>query len=90
LKIHLGFKNKKKIDEIDEIFVICLVILTIPITIITLGLFLIVINYFIIRLTTQIVPGFSVDGWLPALLFSLLVSFVSSIIEAIAGSSSEK
>jgi hypothetical protein len=31
-----------------------------------------------------------VDGWLPALLFSLLVSFVSSIIEAIAGSSSEK
>ena len=67
-----------------------LVILTIPITIITLGLFLIVINYFIIRLTTQIVPGFSVDGWLPALLFSLLVSFVSSIIEAIAGSSSEK
>ncbi|MBU3744593.1 MAG: phage holin family protein [Sediminibacterium sp.] len=66
-----------------------LVILTIPITVITLGLFLIVINYFIIRLTTQIVPGFAVAGWLPALLFSIVVSIVSSIIEAIAGSPRE-
>lgn len=67
-----------------------LVILTIPITVISLGLFLIAINYFIIRLTTQIVPGFSVTGWFSALLFSIVVSFVSSIIEAIAGSPQEK
>lgn len=64
-----------------------LVLLTIPITIITLGLFLIAINYFIVYLTTRLVPGFQVDGWFPALLFSIIVSVVSSLIEAIAGSS---
>jgi putative membrane protein len=63
-----------------------LVLLTIPITVVTLGLFLIAINYFIVHMTTRLVPGFQVDGWFPALLFSLLVSVVSSIIEAIAGS----
>jgi putative membrane protein len=66
-----------------------LVVLTIPITVITLGLFLIAINYFIVNMTTRLVPGFQVDGWLPALLFSIIVSIVSSIIEAIAGSPKE-
>jgi putative membrane protein len=40
-------------------------------------------------MTTRLVPGFQVDGWLPALLFSIIVSIVSSIIEAIAGSPKE-
>lgn len=67
-----------------------LVVLTIPITVISLGLFLIVINYFIVHLTTRLVPGFQVDGWFPALLFSIIVSIVSSIIQAIAGSSEKE
>ncbi|NDA62397.1 MAG: phage holin family protein [Chitinophagia bacterium] len=67
-----------------------LILLTIPFTILTLGLFLIVINYFIIRITTQLVPGFAVAGWLSALLFSIVVSILSSIIEAIAGTPGEK
>lgn len=62
-----------------------LIILTIPITIVTLGLFLLVINIIIIKWVADIVPGFTVNGWFAALLFSLLVSFVSSIIEAIIG-----
>ncbi len=60
-----------------------LVILTIPITIITLGLFLIVINVLIIKWTASIVDGFSVDSWLWALLFGMVMSVFSSILEFI-------
>jgi putative membrane protein len=62
-----------------------LIILTIPITLVTLGLFLLVINIIIVKLAAGLVPGFTVDGWLYALIFSLVVSFVSSIIEGIIG-----
>src|ERR1700733_10117116 len=62
-----------------------LIILTIPITIVTLGLFLLVINIIIVKWASGLVPGLPVDGWFSALSFSLVVSFVSSIIEAIIG-----
>ena len=62
-----------------------LVILTIPITIFTLGLFLLFINVFIIQLATKIVTGFTIDGWWTALFFSFMVSLVTSIIESIIG-----
>ncbi|MFN2457720.1 MAG: phage holin family protein [Chitinophagaceae bacterium] len=58
-----------------------LVALTIPITIITFGLFLLVINILIIFLAEYIVPGFSVDGWVSALLFSLIVSLITYILD---------
>ncbi len=58
-----------------------LVILTIPITILTLGLFLLVINILIIKWTASLVDGFTVTNWLSALLFSLVVSVVSSLLE---------
>lgn len=61
------------------------IILTIPITILTLGLFLLVINILIVKWAATIVPGFSVDGWVAALVFSIVVSFVSSLIEALIG-----
>jgi putative membrane protein len=57
-----------------------LVILTLPITIITLGLFLFVINALIILLAAKFVPGFTVHGFWWALLFSILLSLVSSIL----------
>ena len=60
-----------------------LVILTIPVTIITLGLFLLVINILIVYLTAGIVDHFTVTGWLSALLFSLIVSVVSAILQKI-------
>lgn len=62
-----------------------LIILTIPITIVTLGLFLIVINVLIIKWTASLVNGFDVDNWLWALLFSLVISIVSSILESLFG-----
>lgn len=60
-----------------------LVILTIPFTVFTLGLFLLVINIIIVKLASEIVHGFRVDGWFPALLFSLVVSLVTSFIEGL-------
>ncbi len=57
-----------------------LIILTLPITIITLGLFLLVINALIIMLGDKFIDGFSVDGFWWALLFSILLSLVSSIL----------
>jgi putative membrane protein len=61
-----------------------LVILTIPVTIVTLGLFLLVINALMVVWTSKLVDGFKVDGWITALLFSLIVSVVSSILHSIA------
>jgi len=59
-----------------------LIILTLPITIVTLGLFLFVINALIILLCSKMVSGFSVDGFWWALLFSILLSIVSSILHS--------
>jgi putative membrane protein len=56
-----------------------LVILTIPITIVTLGLFLLVINAAIILLVDYFVDGFSVDGFWWALAFSLILSVFNSL-----------
>jgi putative membrane protein len=59
-----------------------LVILTLPVTILTLGLFLLVINALIILLASSLVSGFSVDGFWQALLFSLLLSVLESVLFA--------
>ncbi|MEO8532470.1 MAG: phage holin family protein [Flavobacterium sp.] len=56
-----------------------LVILTLPVTVITLGLFLLVINAIIILLCTHIVGGFAVDSFLTALIFSVILSVLQSI-----------
>jgi putative membrane protein len=54
-----------------------LMLLTLPITLITLGLFTLVINGLLVLLVTWIVPGFQVDNFFWAILFSLVVSLVS-------------
>jgi len=60
-----------------------LVLLTLPITIVTLGLFLFIVNALIIVLAGKLVAGFRVQsiGW--ALLFSVLLSFFTYILEII-------
>lgn len=60
-----------------------LVILTIPITIITLGLFYLVINVIMVYLAASLVDGFAVSGFIAALLFSILVSIVTWVIDSI-------
>ena len=62
-----------------------LVILTLPVTIITLGLFLLVINALMILLCTKIVGGFSVDTFWTALFFSIILSVLQSIMNGILG-----
>lgn len=56
-----------------------LIILTIPITVVTLGLFLLVINALMILLVDYFVGGFRVDGFLWALVFSLILSLFNSL-----------
>lgn len=58
-----------------------LVILTIPITIVTLGLFLFIINALIIMLAGYMIDGFTVDGFWWALLFSILMTVLNSVLE---------
>lgn len=62
-----------------------LVILTLPITLLTLGLFLLVINILIVKWAASLVNGFEVDSWWSALLFSLIVSVVSSVLSMLIG-----
>lgn len=58
-----------------------LILLTIPITFLTLGLFLLVINAFMIILTDKLIDGFVVDNFWWALLFSLVLSLVTNLLD---------
>jgi putative membrane protein len=62
-----------------------LTILTLPITILTLGLFYLLINGFTFLLASKLVPGFHVDGYWWAVLGALVVSVVSSFAGGFAG-----
>lgn len=57
-----------------------IVILTLPITILTLGLFLLVINAVMIMLVSAVVPGFKVDGFMWALIFSIVLSILGAFL----------
>ena len=57
-----------------------LVVLTLPLTIITLGLFYFVITGFCLWLTAYFIPGFAVHGWFMTIVASILISLVSAII----------
>jgi putative membrane protein len=60
-----------------------LLILTLPATVLTMGLFLLVINGLVLALVAWLVPGFSIAGFWPAVLGALIVS-LTSVIGAIA------
>ncbi|MGY5849022.1 phage holin family protein [Salegentibacter sp. F14] len=62
-----------------------LVLFTLPVTILTLGLFLLVINAIIILLADAFVGGFEVNGFFIAILFSLLLSLFQSILFSLLG-----
>ena len=57
-----------------------LVVLTIPITVFTFGLFLLAINAGIIMLADYLISGFNVNGFWSALLFSIVLSLISSLL----------
>ncbi len=57
-----------------------LILITFPITLLSLGLFLIVINVIVFRIASGLVSGFYIDGFLWALMFSVVVSVVNGIL----------
>lgn len=61
-----------------------MVVLTLPITALTLGLFIFVINALMVLLAAWIVPGFGIAGFWMALLFSLVLSIVGGVLHKIA------
>ncbi len=60
-----------------------IVLFTLPVTVFTLGLFLLVINAVIIILADKLVAGFSVSGFWSALVFSILLSVLQSILHSV-------
>jgi putative membrane protein len=60
-----------------------LIVLTLPLNILTLGLFTLVINALLIMLAAAMVPGFSVQGFWWALLFGLVLAIISGILGTI-------
>jgi putative membrane protein len=65
---------------LDAIVKPLLVLLTLPATLLTLGLFLFVINAFIILIDDHFVGGFKVQSFWHAMLFSILLSFFNSFV----------
>lgn len=64
-----------------------LLILTLPISILTLGLFSLVIIAAMVLLVSAIVPGFHVDGFWWALVFAIVLAFINAFVHAFAPSS---
>lgn len=64
-------------------------ILTLPVTILTLGLFTFVINAFMIWLVSTVVKGFTIDGFVPALLAALLLWVCSLLTNWLIAQSKE-
>lgn len=60
-----------------------LVILTLPITLLTLGIFLLVINGLMLWITSGLVPGFQVNGFTGGVLGSILISLVSWLLSTV-------
>lgn len=58
-----------------------LILFTLPVTFITLGLFLLVINTLVVLLASKLVDGFSIDNFWWALLFSIILSIITSAID---------
>jgi putative membrane protein len=62
-----------------------LTLLTLPLTILTLGLFLLVVNAISLSLVGYFTPGFTVSGFFPALFGSIVLSLVSWLIGQFTG-----
>jgi putative membrane protein len=55
-------------------------VLTLPLTVLTFGLFLFVVNALMLMLASAVVPGFRVDGFLPALLGGIVLALVNTAL----------
>jgi putative membrane protein len=62
-----------------------LIIITLPVTILTLGLFTLVINAFLILLASAVLKGFDVSGFWVALLFGVVLSIINHLLGYLFG-----
>ena len=69
------------ISLLDNLVRPILIVVTLPATVVTLGLFLVVINAIIILMASRIVNGFEVNNFGSALLFSLVLTAVNYLLE---------
>jgi putative membrane protein len=61
-----------------------LLFLSLPLNILTLGLFTFVVNAIILRLTAGTLPGFTITGWLPAILAAIVLAILHALFFAFA------
>ena len=59
-------------------------IITLPLTILTLGLFSFILNVLLLMLASNLTPGFHIDGFLTAALASILLSLISSFLNSLS------
>ncbi|MDX1396350.1 MAG: phage holin family protein [Gemmatimonadota bacterium] len=62
-----------------------LAFVTLPITVLTLGLFYFVLNGGMIYLAAELSPGFAIDGWLTAIIAAIVMSIVATILHLFVG-----
>jgi putative membrane protein len=67
-----------------------LILLTLPVTLLTLGLFIFVINALLFWFVSSFVPGFHVDGFWPAMWGSILYSLITFILNALVFGEGER
>ena len=60
-------------------------LITFPLSIITLGLFWFVINALMLKLAAALVPGFRIDGFVPAFLGAIVLSLVNMVLQRVLG-----
>jgi len=60
-------------------------VLTFPLTLVTFGLFLLVVNGFMLKIAASVVPGFEIKGFLPAVWGSILLSLFNVAVEMVFG-----
>ncbi len=72
---------------LNALFKPVLILLTLPINILTLGLFTFIINAALLKLTAALVPGFHLQGFWPAVLGALVISIVNWLLHILIADS---
>lgn len=64
-------------------------VITFPLTIFTLGIFLLVINAFMLKLAATLLPGFRIEGFMPAFWGALLLALLNTVIRSLTRKAEE-
>jgi len=59
-----------------------LTILTLPLTVVTLGIFWFILYGAMLKISAAVIPGFSIDGWLPAIVGSIVLTIIQWVFRA--------